>query len=132
GTVVGWMGRLSKEKDPVSFVRAFAAMRQAGERACIVGDGPERAATEAAAATLGVSDGIQFTGALPDAGKLLAAFDALVLSSRTEGTPMVILEAAQAGTPVVSTPVGGVPALLRDDGGWLAEFTDAAALATAI
>jgi glycosyltransferase involved in cell wall biosynthesis len=132
GRVVGWMGRLSIEKDPASFVRAFAAMRRDDERACIVGDGPERAVAAATAASLGVADVVHFAGALPDAGKLLAAFDLLVLSSRTEGTPMVVLEAAQAGTPVVSTPVGGVPALLSDDGGWLAESTDAAALAAAI
>lgn len=130
GVVIGWMGRLSLEKDPVAFVEAFAAMRRDGETACIVGDGPERERAERVATTLGVQAQLHFAGAIPDAGKLLAAFDLLVLSSRTEGTPMVVLEAAQAGTPVVATPVGGLPALLGSDGGWLADAADVASLAT--
>lgn len=132
GRVVGWMGRLGYEKDPVAFVEAFARLQRPGTLACIVGDGPERAAAEAAAQAGGVGDTLRFTGGIPDAGKLLAAFDVLVLSSRTEGTPMVVLEAAQAGTPVVATRVGGLPALLGEDGGWLVRAGDAQGLSDAI
>jgi glycosyltransferase involved in cell wall biosynthesis len=132
GTVVGWMGRLGYEKDPVTFVNAFARLQRPGTLACVVGDGPERAAAEAAATAGSVGDALRFTGGIPDAGKLLAAFDVLVLSSRTEGTPMVVLEAAQAGTPVVATRVGGLPALLGEDGGWLVGSGDVQGLSDAI
>jgi glycosyltransferase involved in cell wall biosynthesis len=44
-----------------------------------------------------------------DAGRLFAAFDLFVLSSRTEGTPIVLFEAMGTGVPIVATRVGGVP-----------------------
>jgi glycosyltransferase involved in cell wall biosynthesis len=72
------------------------------------------------------------TGAHADAARLFSAFDALVISSRTEGTPMIVLEAAVAGIPVVSTSVGGVPDLLEDGAGWLVPPGDRDALAQAI
>ena len=65
---------------------------------------------------LGIENRVLFAGVVADAGRLMGAFDALCLSSRTEGTPMVLFEAAQAGLPVVATSVGGVPHVLGD--GW--------------
>jgi glycosyltransferase involved in cell wall biosynthesis len=69
---------------------------------------------------------------VPDAARLLAAFDVLVLSSRTEGTPMILLEAMAAGVPVVSFAVGGVPNVLSDTTGWLVPPGDLAALQEAV
>jgi len=113
GAVVGWVGRFSVEKDPLLAVRAFAGAHLPDDAVlCMVGDGPLREPCVEEARRLDVGDRVVFPGSVPDAASLFKAFDLLLLSSSTEGTPMAILEAAVAGVPVVSTAVGGVPALL--------------------
>ena len=69
----------------------------------VLGAGPERSGLEARARRLGVDRRIRWHGQVPEAGRLFAAFDAFVLSSRTEGTPVALLEAMAAGVPVVTT-----------------------------
>jgi glycosyltransferase involved in cell wall biosynthesis len=75
----------------------------------VIGDGPDVEQLRERSASLGFGARVRWHGAVPGAGGLMAAFDAFVLSSRTEGTPMVLLEAMAAGVPVVATTVGGVP-----------------------
>jgi len=129
--VAGWIGRMSAEKDPVLAVEALAASGNTEAQLCFIGDGPLRAAVLARAATLGLEGRVHSAGARPEAARFLAAFDALVLSSRTEGTPMTILEAAMAGVPIVATAVGGVPDVVGADG-LLVASGDAAGLARAL
>ena len=76
----------------------------------VVGDGPERDGLVARAAALGVGPRVRFTGTLdhPDVMRRLSAADALVSATTYEGLPHVVIEALAAGTPVVSTPAGGV------------------------
>lgn len=62
---------------------------------------------------------VRFMGYRDDVFALYSAVDALVLSSRSEGLPMVILEAMTAGLPVIATRVGGVPRIVRSDSGLL-------------
>jgi glycosyltransferase involved in cell wall biosynthesis len=76
-------------------------------RLAIAGDGPERAEVAAAARGLAPGRG-DFLGAVADPAPALAAADVLVLSSRTEGIPAVLIEAGLSGLPVVATDVGGV------------------------
>jgi glycosyltransferase involved in cell wall biosynthesis len=79
------------------------------------------------------SSRIRFLGHVPDAGRLIASADLLVLSSSYEGLPVVVMEALAAGVPVVSTAVGGVPDLIKDGrNGFLTPSGDPAALAGAI
>ena len=78
----------------------------------MVGDGREGPRLRDRAAALGIVDKVTWHGALPNAGSLVSAFDALILSSRTEGTPIVLLEAMEAQVPIVATRVGGVPDVL--------------------
>lgn len=129
----GWVGRLSQEKGPDVFVDALAQL-DAGQAvaASVLGDGAERDAVRARAASLGVAPQITWHGVVPNAGQLLAAFDVLVLSSRTEGTPMVVLEAMAAGVPIVATHVGGIPDMLSSREALLVAPDDPAALAAAI
>lgn len=116
--VIGWIGRLSPEKGPDVLVEAAAAS-VGGARWVVIGDGPEGAAARERATRLEAP--VAFAGLVPAAGRLVKAFDAVVLSSRTEGTPIVALEAMAAGVPVVATRVGGVPDLLAEGAGRLVE-----------
>ena len=78
----------------------------------LVGDGPERGALQDLAASLGVADRVHFAGWRPDVPEILAASALLVLPSRWEGMPNVVLEAMATGLPVVCTQAAGVEELL--------------------
>lgn len=124
--VIGWVGRLCEVKGPDVFVDALSALHRRSQgdwMACIVGDGPDRTDLEERVRKAGLTGRVRFAGMVPDASGLLSAFDMLVSSSRSEGTPMVLLEAMGAGVPVVAASVGGIPALLDAKGpdalGWL-------------
>jgi glycosyltransferase involved in cell wall biosynthesis len=128
---IGWVGRLSKEKGPDTAVRALAELGDSSVSLSFIGDGPERPRLEALAARLGVADRITWHGVVPDAGKLAAAFDLFLLTSRTEGTPMVLFEAMAAEVPIVATRVGGVPDVVGD-AALLVPADDASAVAGAL
>ncbi|TVP58152.1 MAG: glycosyltransferase family 1 protein, partial [Gemmatimonadales bacterium] len=130
---IAWVGRLIPIKGCDVFLEALAEVRADGWEVRIVGDGPERAALEAQADRLGLRGRVQFMGAIPDAARYLAAFDLFVLSSRSEGTPMVLLEAMGAGLPAIATDVGGVPDVLpRPTDGWVVPSEAPHALARSI
>jgi glycosyltransferase involved in cell wall biosynthesis len=111
--IVGTVGRLSPEKNQALLVDAMAPLLGEGRRLVVVGDGPERTALEALVASTPAGRYVSMLGRRTDVERLLAAWDAFALSSRTEGLPLVLLEAMAAGLPVVSTPVGGIPDLVR-------------------
>lgn len=112
--VVGWVGRLSREKGADVMLDALA-QSDVSWRLSIIGDGKERENLQEQAATLGIGDRVSWHGAVPNAGEVLKAFDAFVLSSRTEGTPIVLFEAMHAGVPIVATRVGGVPDVITSE-----------------
>ena len=109
GFVVGWVGRLSREKGADVLLDALGFLADVPLEVSIVGAGAERRALGARALGLGLNGRLHWHGAVSDAGRLFSAFDVFVLSSRTEGTPIVLFEAMAAGVPVVATAVGGVP-----------------------
>ncbi len=117
--LLGWVGRLSGEKGPDVFVEALGLIRGAAWDAAVIGEGPARGPLQARARALGLEGRIRWLGAVPEAGRVMAAFDVLVLSSRTEGTPMVLLEAMAASVPTVASSVGGVPDIISEREGWL-------------
>ena len=128
---IGFVGRLSREKGPDIFVEALGSLEERAA-AVVVGDGRMREELDRRADELGVAGSLHWPGVVNEAGRLMKAFDALVLSSRTEGTPVVLLEAMAAGTPVVATRVGGVPDVVTEAEALLVPPEDPLALAAAI
>ena len=113
---VGWIGRMTAVKRTDDILVAFKRLRDDGVDACLclVGDGPDRQQLERRAHELGVIRDTLFLGYQEDVSPFYAAFDALILPSGNEGTPVSAIEALAAGRPVVATRVGGVPDVVRD------------------
>ncbi|MDQ1417658.1 MAG: hypothetical protein QOF81_3271 [Acidimicrobiaceae bacterium] len=99
----------------------------------IAGKGRLRHELEAAAAEMGLGPRVRFLGVRSDIPELIAASDAVVLSSRFEGLPNVVMEAMAGARPVVATRVGGAPELVEDGvSGILVHPGDPDALASAM
>jgi glycosyltransferase involved in cell wall biosynthesis len=127
------VGRLKAPKDFVTLVKALAQLEPGSFRGLVVGDGPDRALIETEIGGLGLSDLVELCGERDDVHELLALADVFVLSTRSEGLPLSILEAMAAGLPVVASAVGGVPELVVDgETGLLVPPDDVAALAAAL
>ena len=130
--VVGWIGRMTAIKRVPDILAAFKALRERGVDAtlCLVGDGPDRDAIEQRAYELGIVRDVLFVGYQRDVAPYYAFFDAFLLPSANEGTPVVAIEALAAERPVVATRVGGVPDVVDDgEDGFLVDVGDIQALA---
>lgn len=113
GPVIGCVAALRAEKNLARLVRAFRLVAaEIPARLVIVGDGPERTALEALAASLGLSERLLFTGHVPEPAPYYRAFDIFALTSDTEQMPMTVLEAMAAALPVVATDVGDIKEML--------------------
>jgi glycosyltransferase involved in cell wall biosynthesis len=122
--IAGWVGRVSREKGADILLEALAEPEALSIEACIVGDGPERGALEKRASRLGLGARVRWAGIRAEAARLFPAFDAFVLSSRTEGTPIALFEAMAAEVPIVATRVGGVPDVVGENEAWLVDPED--------
>jgi glycosyltransferase involved in cell wall biosynthesis len=130
GPVVLCMGALSKEKRVDVAIRAVAALP--GVTLAVVGDGPERPDLELLGASLG-GGRVRFLGQTDRPEVALAASDAVVVPSDTEGMPAVAIEAGMAGLPVAATRVGGLAEIVVDGrSGLLVDRGDHAALGAAV
>ena len=133
--LAGFVGRLSLEKGPDLFLDALIPLCRQHPRlhGVMLGDGPERPHLLARIQDAGLHERIRLPGYQTDMGTWWMQLDVLVISSRTEGTPMILLEAMQAGVPVAAFAVGGIPDVLEDEhNGLLAPAPDTGALARQI
>ena len=126
------VGRHAPQKDWATLVDAIARYRGPKAKWVIAGEGSLRDELSRQIAQAGVADRITLLGLRDDVPALLAAGDALVLSSIHEGLPNVVLEAMACARPVVATRVGGCEELLGTRFGRLVEPGDPQALALAM
>jgi glycosyltransferase involved in cell wall biosynthesis len=133
--VILGVGRLTRQKDFPTLIRAFAEVRRrrAG-RLMILGEGEERSRLEALARELGLFDDIALPGFQDNAMAYMAGSALFVLSSAWEGLPTVLIEALAVGTPVVATDCPSGPREILQEGrlGALVPVGDAGALASAM
>jgi glycosyltransferase involved in cell wall biosynthesis len=133
--VILGIGRLTRQKDFPTLIRAFAELRgRRSARLIILGEGEERSALEALAGELGVADDVAFPGFREDVPAYLAKSALFVLSSAWEGLPTVLIEALAAGTRVVATDCPSGPREILQEGrlGALVPVGDSTALAEAM
>ena len=128
-------GRLTKQKDFPTLIRAFAKVRtQFESRLVIIGEGEERSQLECLVRQLGLTDNVSFPGFVDNPYAYAAKAAVFALSSAWEGLPTVLIEAMALGIPVVSTDCPSGPAEILEYGkyGKLVSVGDSDALADSI
>jgi glycosyltransferase involved in cell wall biosynthesis len=133
--VVLGAGRLTRQKDFATLLRAFALVRQDSQaRLVILGEGEERKALEALAMDLGIAEDVALPGFTVNPYAAIARAAVFVLSSRWEGLSNVLIEAQAVGTPVVATdcPSGPREVLLDGEAGLLVPVGGPEAMAEAV
>jgi glycosyltransferase involved in cell wall biosynthesis len=132
---IGFVGRFTPVKGPEVMLDSFAAFlrrSRAPARLVMVGDGALALSLRRQGAELGLMDRIVWLGAR-DARPLMPGFDILALTSRSEGHPLVVLEAMARGLPIVATRVGGIADTLQPGvNGFIAPVGDREAIAGAL
>lgn len=121
-TTFGTIARLEPVKDHWTLIRAFSLLRREhpGIRLRILGDGSLRQKLQDLASGLRVADAVRFDGFSLNTAGFLSEIDVYVISSRSEGLPLTLLEAMGAGLSIVATSVGEIPRILSEaDCGWL-------------
>jgi len=130
------VGRLSSEKGFDLLLQAFATVRQRFPQADLViaGAGPDETALQSQCSELGLNAAVRFAGHVRRPYAFFPGATLFVLSSRREGMPNALLEAAAGGLPLVALPASeGVVDLLRNQhGAWLAPEISAPALAISL
>jgi glycosyltransferase involved in cell wall biosynthesis len=127
------VGELRGVKGFDVLIEALAMLKRSGRRltATIVGEGPDGGQLTALTQQLGLADQIRFVGHHP-AREAFVLGRILVVPSRAESLPYIVLEAAAAGMPIIATRVGGIPEIFGAEAGQLIAADDSAALAHAV
>lgn len=127
-------GRLTAQKDPLMMLDALASLAGRPWQLVMFGDGPLREAVAARVRALAIEERVSMPGFVPDLAPWFERARLFLLSSRYEEVPAVLVEAADAGCPIVSTAASpALAALLREaPGARLVAPGDSAAFASAV
>ena len=114
--IVGIVARLSRVKNHPLLFRAVQCLLERGvdHALVVIGDGPLEGDLRRDVEELGLTDTVHFLGARSDVAELYPEMDVFVLSSRSEGVSLTLLEAMSCELPVVATDVGGNPEVVVD------------------
>lgn len=135
GFTLLYVGRLALVKNHSLLLHAFRAALSSipGLRLWMVGDGSERQALEKLAAELGIAPQVTFWGQQLDVAPFFSAADAFIMSSKSEGLPMSLLQALSLGSPAIVTDVGGMAEVVRlSQAGFIVPMAEPAEMAAAI
>jgi glycosyltransferase involved in cell wall biosynthesis/tetratricopeptide (TPR) repeat protein len=130
--ILGSAFRMSEEKRPSLWVEVAGAVARQDPRVhfIVCGDGPERRDMSELAARLGIADRLHLPGPQTNIASWYKAMDVVMLTSRHEGLPNVLLEAQCLGVPVVAPDVGGMSETVwQGTTGWTIKDANAALLA---
>lgn len=133
--VIGTLGRLEEQKGLPHLVEALRLLAEGGDGAflLVAGSGRAEGRLREMISRLGLEARVRFLGVRRDVPEIHRAMDVFVLPSLWEGLPIALLEAMASGLPVVATPVGGIPDVVRDGtNGLLVPPADPVALAEAL
>lgn len=114
---IGYVGRLSPEKNLETLLSAFKDFKSSVDSPCkliLVGDGDSRITLEALAIKLGIDKYVEFTGFQIDIKPILSTLDVFVLPSKSEGTPISLLEAMAVGKAIIASDIPPIREIVED------------------
>ncbi|WP_454736507.1 glycosyltransferase family 4 protein [Cupriavidus necator] len=128
GLLVGYVGRMSQEKNPLGFIDLVEKIHHKlpDTRFLLAGDGGQTDEVRRRVHESPVGSRLHYHGYASDVRAVLQTLDVLVLPSKLDGRPNIVMEANACGIPVIGAPVGGVPELINDgENGFLVSPLDA-------
>jgi len=135
GLVLGYIGRMSPEKNPLGFVTIAERLASAHPTVSFLmfGEGGMLDDVNARIVAFGLGDRLRLEGYVEDLRDALTRVDALVVPSLTDGRPNIIMEANAFARPVLAAPVGGIPELIQEGrNGYLVPPNDFARLSAIV
>ena len=125
---VGYVGRMSEEKNPIGFIELAEKLGRMNPRLdfAMFGAGGDAVAVKARAARSELASRLTFHGFIEHSRDALRQLDVLILPSKVDGRPVIVMEANACGIPVIAAPVGGIPELVSEGiNGFLMQPTEA-------
>ncbi|MCB2312025.1 glycosyltransferase [Clostridium tagluense] len=112
-----YLGRFVYEKNPERLIEIISMVvkRLPDAKIVLIGDGVLLDKAKQLSESLNLNNNITFTGFIANPYEILASSKIMIMSSRTEGTPMCLLESMALGVPIVSTPVDGIKELIENE-----------------
>ncbi len=123
--IISFFGRFSKEKAPDIFVKIINLLKKSKVKAIMTGHGPEFNNTLDLIKSYNLCDDIYTPGFVEDIKPLILKSDVVIVPSRIEGLPIIILETLSMGIPVIASNTGGIPTVIKNDyNGYICDIED--------